>query len=76
MAWTRRKTGRCDYVMTCTRLVVEGTAHGGRPRKTWQNTRSGNMLLLKVDPGTYTTVRNEGTIGWCKANPVASGTQP
>ena len=27
-----------DYVMTCTRMVVEGKASVGRPRKTWQNT--------------------------------------
>ena len=26
------------YVMTCTRMVVDGKASVGRPRKTWQNT--------------------------------------
>ena len=39
-----------DYVMTCTRMVVEGKASVGRPRKTWQNTLSADMSLLKVDP--------------------------
>ena len=26
-----------DCVKTCTRLIVEGTAPVGKPRKTWQN---------------------------------------
>ena len=37
-----------DYVKACTRLVVEGKAPVGRPRKTWQNTLSADMHLLKV----------------------------
>ena len=40
MAWTRRKMDDVDYVKACSRLVVDGTALVGRPRKTWQNTPS------------------------------------
>ena len=29
-----------DYLEACSRLVVEGKAPVGRPRKTWQNTVS------------------------------------
>ena len=39
-----------DYVKACTRLVVEGKAPVGRPRKTWENTASADRRLLKVDP--------------------------
>ena len=38
-----------DYVKAYTRLVVEGKASVGRPRKTWQDTLSADMRLLKVD---------------------------
>ena len=44
----------------CTRLVVELKATVGRPRKTWQNTLSADMRVLKVDPGTSITERNVG----------------
>ena len=37
-----------DCVKACVRLVVERKAHVGRPRKTWQNTLSTDMRLLKV----------------------------
>ena len=47
-----------DYVKACSRLVVEGKAPVGRSMKTWQNTLSADMCLLKVDPGTSTTERN------------------
>ena len=41
--------GDADGVKACTRFVVEGTAPVVRPRKTWQNTLSADMRLLKVD---------------------------
>ena len=40
----------CRHVKACTRLVVEGTVSVGRPRRTWQNTLSVDMRLLKSDP--------------------------
>ena len=39
-----------DYAKAYTRLVVEGKEHECRPRKSWQNTPSVNVRLLKVDP--------------------------
>ena len=46
-----------DYVKhTCTRLVMEGITPVGRPWKTWQNTLSADMRLLKVE--TSMTERN------------------
>ena len=40
-----------DYVKACTtRLIVVGKAPVGRPRKTWKNTLSADICLLKVDP--------------------------
>ena len=39
-----------DYVKAYTRLVVEGTAPVSRPEKTWRNTLSADMRLLKFDP--------------------------
>ena len=65
-----------DYVKACTRLVVEGTAPVGRPRKTWQNTLSTNTRLLKVDPRGDDNDRKNRAIGWHKANSAASGTPP
>ena len=61
--WRRHVERKDDavYVKACTRLVVEGTASVGRLRKTWQNTMSIDMRLLKVDPPppeTSTTERN------------------
>ena len=50
-----------DYVKACTRLVVEGTAPVGRPRKTWRNTLSADMHLLKVYLGLSKTERNGGS---------------
>ena len=43
-------TYNVDYVKACTRLVVEGKGPVGRPTKTWQNTSSADMHLMKVDP--------------------------
>ena len=37
-----------DYVKACTRLVMEEKAPVGRPKKTWWNTLSADMHLLKV----------------------------
>ena len=37
--------GDTDYVKARVRLVVEGTAHVGRPKKTWQNTVSADMRI-------------------------------
>ena len=51
-----------DYVKACTRLVVEGKALVGRPSKTWQNTLSADMRLLKVDPQDVMTERNGGPL--------------
>ena len=46
VAWTCGKKGRCRL---CERLVVvERKAPVGRLRKTWQNTPSTDMALLKV----------------------------
>ena len=36
-----------DYVKACTRMVVEGKASVGRPRKTWQNTDSADLHLAE-----------------------------
>ena len=47
-----------DNVKACTRLVVEGKASVDRPRKTWQNTLSADMCLMKVNPRTFKTERN------------------
>ena len=54
IAWVRwrghvERKDDADYVKACTRLVMEGKAPVGRPRKTWQNTMSIDMRLLKVD---------------------------
>ena len=51
-----------DSVKAFTRLVVEGKAPVGRPRKTWQNTLSADMRLLKVDPQDVMTERNGGPL--------------
>ena len=40
------RKGDADYVKACTRLVVEGKAPVGRPKKTCQNTLSADMRLL------------------------------
>ena len=42
-----------DYLGACTRLVVKGKSLVARPKKTWQNTVSADMRLLKIDPGTH-----------------------
>ena len=53
--------GDADWVKACTRSLVEGTSPVGRPTKTWQNTVSADMRLLKVDHlGTSTTKINRG----------------
>ena len=49
MRWHGHVERKNDYVKACTRLTVE-EVHVCRPRKTWQNTRSTDMRLLKVDP--------------------------
>ena len=51
VAWTGIKKQQCRLcVKVCTILVVEGTSPVGKPRKTWQNTVSADMCLLKGDP--------------------------
>ena len=35
----------------CTRLVVEGKVHVGRPRKTWQNTLSADRVFCQCPTG-------------------------
>ena len=49
MSWHGKDDASCG-VKVCTRLVVEGKAPFGRPRKSWQNTLSEDMRLLKADP--------------------------
>ena len=49
-----------DYVKALTRLVVEGMATNDRTKKTWQNTMSAGMRLLKVDP----TLRRPRQMKW------------
>ena len=44
-----RKGDAC-CVKACVRLVLETTIPIGRPKKTWQNSLSADMRLLKVDP--------------------------
>ena len=58
-----------DYVRACTRLVVEWKAPVGRPRKTWQNTVSADMRLLKVDPQDAHDRMKWSAIGWSKGKP-------
>ena len=49
MRWHRHveRKDDADYVKTYTRLAVKGKAPVDRPRKTWQNTLSADMRLLK-----------------------------
>ena len=50
----------------CVRLIVEGTSHVGRPRKTWQNTLSADMHLMKVDHRGIQDQMKWRAIWWCK----------
>ena len=58
-----------DCAKACTRLGVEGKVSVGRPRKTWQNTVSADMRLLKVDTRDAHNQKKGRAIGLCKANP-------
>ena len=71
-----------DYVnlKAYTRLVVEGKTPVGRPGKPWQNTlsadmrRSAKIPRLKVDTRDVHDRKKWRVLGWCRANPSASGT--
>ena len=62
------RNDEADYEKACTRLVVEGKMSVGRPRKTWQNTRSADMCLLKVNPRDVHDRKKWRATGRCKAN--------
>ena len=47
-----------------TRLVVDGTAHVGRQKKTWRNTASAEMRRQKVDPRGIHDRMISRAIGW------------
>ena len=78
VAWTCRKKGRCRLCdgMYST-LLVKAKAPDGRPKKTWQNTLSGDMyLLLKVYPRDVHNQNKWRAIGRHKATSAESGTLP
>ena len=60
-----------DYAKACARLVVEGKAPVGRPRKTWQS-----ILSAQSFPRDVHDRKKWRAIGWRKANPAACGTPP
>lgn len=62
-----------DWVKGCTKLVVEGTAPVGRPRKTWQNSVSADLNLMGIDHrDARDRVKWKRAIGR-KANPAEPG---
>ena len=70
LRWHRHveRKGDADCVMACTGLEVEGKAAVGRPRKTWQNSMSSDVRLLKVD---HLDVHNQKK--WSAVNAMAEG---
>ena len=65
-----------DYVKSYAGLVVEGKGPVGRLKKTWQNTLSADMRLLKVDCRNIHDLNKRRAIRQRKVNPAKSGTLP
>ena len=65
-----------DYVKVNTRLMAEGKAPVGRPMKTWSNTLSADIRLVKVDSSDVHDRKKWSPLGWHNAYTAASGAPP